>query len=186
MTLSALSGPVKNVLVCSQGNAQALTKIIFDGKLLEVGKAEVTQQEKTKEVMKVFYVEQHQILILNADSVKSSQSNTIIEQLFSKLPNAPQRLLSLDSVYKTNYSTTDTGSYHQVDGEAYPLKYYKSTHTAGDHVLASFLGKHKPAGVLNILGGFEAALLVHAEMFGMSAAAIHAIVDSHYVSAETL
>ena len=42
VTLSALSGPVKNVLVCSQGNAQALTKIIFDGKLLEVGKAEVT------------------------------------------------------------------------------------------------------------------------------------------------
>jgi hypothetical protein len=36
------------------------------------------------------------------------------------------------------------------------------------------------------MGGFEAALLVHAEMFGLSAAAIHAIVDSHYVSAETL
>jgi len=89
-------------------------------------------------------------------------------------------------VYKTNYSTTDTGSYHSVDGEAYPLKYYKSSHAAGDQVLANFLGKHKPAGVLNIMGGFEAALLVHAEMFGISAAAIHAIVDSHYVSAETL
>ncbi len=92
----------------------------------------------------------------------------------------------LDTVYKTNYSTTDTGSYNSVDGEVYPLKYYKSTHTNGDQLFNTFLSKHKPAGVLNILGGFEAALLVHAELYGISAAAIHAIVDSHYVSAETL
>ena len=47
---------VKNVLVCAAGNAQALTKILFDGKLKEAGKAEVTQQEKTKDVLKFFYV----------------------------------------------------------------------------------------------------------------------------------
>jgi hypothetical protein len=44
------------VLVCAAGNAQALTKILFDGKLKEAGKAEVTQQEKTKDVLKFFYV----------------------------------------------------------------------------------------------------------------------------------
>ena len=92
----------------------------------------------------------------------------------------------LDTGYKTNYSTTDTGSYNSVDGEVYPLKFYKSTHTNGDQLFSTFLAKHKPAGVLNILGGFEAALLVHSELNGISAAAIHAIVDSHYVSAETL
>ena len=184
--LENISGPIKNIVVCAQGSAQALTKIIFDGKLKEAGKADVTQQEKTKEVMKVFYVEEHQILILNPDSVKSSHSGSVIDQLFSQLPNTPQRLVLLDTVYKTNYSTTDTGSYHSIDGEAYPLKYYKSSHTSGDQLFSTFLSKHKPAGVLNILGGFEAALLVHAELNGLSAAAIHAIVDSHYVSAETL
>jgi hypothetical protein len=92
----------------------------------------------------------------------------------------------LDTVYKTNYSTTDTGYLTTVDGEAYPLKYYKSSHSASDAVLDLFLKKHQPAGVLNFLGGFTAALLVHAEMNGLSAACIHAIVDSHYVSSETL
>jgi hypothetical protein len=39
---------------------------------------------------------------------------------------------------------------------------------------------------LNIIGGFAAALLVYAEMNGLSAACIHSIVDSHYISSETL
>lgn len=93
------------------------------------------------------------------------------------------RILILDSVYKTNYSTTDTGHYGSIDGE-YPLKFYKSSHA--DPTLAAFLKKHSPAGVLNILGGFPASLLLNAEMTGISAAAVHAIVDSHYVTAETL
>jgi len=98
----------------------------------------------------------------------------------------PQRLVLLDSIYKTNYSTTDSGYFTLVDGEPYPLKYYKTAHTKNDQVLKSFLDKHQPAGVLNILGGFAAALLVNAEINGLSAAAIHSIVDSHYVTAETL
>ena len=52
--------------------------------------------------------------------------------------------------------------------------------------MAPFLKKHSPAGVLSILGGFSAALLVHAELYGLSAVAVHSVVDSHYVSSETL
>jgi len=59
VTIDGISGPVKNLLVCAAGNPTALAKILFDGKMPEVGKAEVTQQEKTKEVMKVFYVQDH-------------------------------------------------------------------------------------------------------------------------------
>ena len=125
-------------------------------------------------------------MILHPEGLKSSYSNTVIEQLFSKLPNKPERVLLLDSVYKTNYSTTDTGHHTSVDGEAYPLKYYKSTHTAGDAVLSAFLNKHQPAGVLNFLGGFTAALLIFAEINGVSAACINSIIDAHYISAETL
>ncbi len=56
LTLNGITGQVKNVLVCAAGNAQALTKILFDTKLTDVGKAEVTQQEKTKDVLKIFFV----------------------------------------------------------------------------------------------------------------------------------
>jgi len=73
-----------------------------------------------------------------------------------------------------------------VDGEAYPLKYYKSSHTASDVILSSFLSNHQPAGVLNFLGGFTASLLIYAEINGLSAACVNAIIDAHYISAETL
>ena len=125
-------------------------------------------------------------MVLHPEGIKSSYSNTISEQLFSKLPNKPERVLLLDSIYKTNYSTTDTGYLTSIDGEAYPLKYYKSSHTTTDAVLTPFLNKHQPAGVLNFLGGFTAALLMFAEINGLSAACINAIIDAHYISAETL
>jgi hypothetical protein len=44
----------------------------------------------------------------------------------------------------------------------------------------------KPAGVLNIVVGFPAAVLVHAEINGMPCLMISAILDSHYVTDETL
>jgi hypothetical protein len=45
----------------------------------EAGKAEVAQQEKTKDVLKFFYVADAQLLILHPEGLKSSYSNTIIE-----------------------------------------------------------------------------------------------------------
>ena len=109
-------GAVKNMLVCAAGNAQALTKILFDGKLKETGKAEVSQSEKNKDVLKIFYVAEHELLILHPEGLKSSYATQIIPQLFTKLTNAPHRIVFLDSVYKTNYSTTDTGSFSSIDG----------------------------------------------------------------------
>ena len=43
-----------------------------------------------------------------------------------------------------------------------------------------------PSGVLNIKGGLGGAFLVEAEIKGYSAAVLTAIVDSHYVTSETL
>ncbi len=75
----------------------------------------------------------------------------------------------LDSLYKTNYSTTDTGHMENL-GDHYPLRYYKTTWTKNDPVLAKFTEKVQPSGVLNLIGGFTAALLIHAEMNGIPAA----------------
>jgi hypothetical protein len=52
--------------------------------------------------------------------------------------------------------------------------------------LLEFLKPHQPAGVLNVLGGLGAQLLIHAELNGISAVVITAILDSHYVTSETL
>ena len=185
VALTGVTGPVRNVLVCAAGNAQALTKILFEG-MAEAGKAEVLYQEKTKEVLKIFYVQASQLLVLHPEGLKGAWSRAVISQLFTKLAETGSptpRVVILDTVYKTNYSTTDTGHLLSLD-DGFPLKYYKSSHV--DAHAAAFLSKHQPAGVLNILGGFAAALLVHAELSGQSAVAIHAIVDSHYVTAETL
>lgn len=95
-----------------------------------------------------------------------------------------QRIVILDEVYQTNYSTTDTGSISSVSD--HPLKYYKSSFANSDGILSTFLKKYQPAGVLNIIGGFNAAVMIYAEMNGIPAAVINSIVDSHYVSAETL
>lgn len=40
--------------------------------------------------------------------------------------------------------------------------------------------------MLNIIGGFSAAVLVHSELNGIPAAEFVSIVDSHYVTSETL
>jgi hypothetical protein len=44
----------------------------------------------------------------------------------------------------------------------------------------------KPAGVLNIIAGFPAAILIHSEYNGIPCLMINAIVDSHFVSTETI
>ena len=90
----------------------------------------------------------------------------------------------MDTLYKTNY--TDSNFYYsQVEGET-PFKYYKTSHVAKDQHLSTFLAKLQPSNVMNVMGGLEGALLMEAEMKGMSAAVIVGIVDSHYVTAELL
>ena len=129
-------------------------------------------QEKTKEVLKIFYVQASQLLVLHPEGVKGAWSRIIVSQLFEKLAAAGSpspRVVIIDSVYKTNYSTTDTGHILSVD-DGYPLKFFKTSHA--DALLAGFLKKHQAAGVLNILGGFAAALLVHAELFGHCSASL--------------
>ena len=44
----------------------------------------------------------------------------------------------------------------------------------------------QPAGVLNIVAGFPASILMHAEFNGIPALLITAIIDSHFVTPETL
>lgn len=184
---SGIPGPVRNIVVVNSGQAQALSKIVFEvGTEKEIGKAEVLCQEKTKDVLKIYYIPANELLVLHPEGVKGAWSESVISQLLSHFKADPKpRIVILDSVYKTNYTHTD--GHLSVEEGNYPLFHYRSAHVAGDQQLATFLAKSsKPAGVLNLLGGFTAALLVHAEINGYSAVAINSILDSHYVTAETL
>ena len=89
----------------------------------------------------------------------------------------------LDSLYKTNYSTTDTGSF---SGDGIPLKYYKTSFVANDATLNGFLQAYQPAGVLNIQSGVGAGFIIRQEFAGKSAANLTAIISDHYVTGETL
>jgi hypothetical protein len=184
--VDAIPGPVSSVLVVPAGNGQSLTRIVLETgseATPEIGKVEITQADKPpKDVLKVYYNAAKKLLVLHPEGIKGGQSTTVIEQLFALLPDPQPRILIIDSVYKTNYTSPD--GFMSIEEGNYPLFTYKTTHV--DAQLRAFIAKHKPAGVLNLMGGFSAALLIHAEINGMSAAAIHAIVDSHFVTAETL
>lgn len=71
-------------------------------------------------------------------------------------------------------------------GDTYPIKYYKTTWANKDELLSKFTEKVQPAGVLNLIGGLNAAVLIHAELNGIPAAQFVTVVDSHYVTSETL
>ena len=58
-----------------------------------------------------------------------------------------------------------------------------------DAILNRFMSLRQeiqPAGVLNIIAGFSAAVMIHAEFNGIPALIITAIIDSHFVTPETL
>lgn len=55
----AMPKKVKAVIVCTPGNAQALTRILFDEKLVEIGKGETTYREKIFNTIHIYYVESH-------------------------------------------------------------------------------------------------------------------------------
>jgi hypothetical protein len=66
------------------------------------------------------------------------------------------------------------------------LRYYKSSFADRDQELAGFLKKYQPSGVLNLMGGYLAAVLIYAELNGIPGAIITSVLDSHYVTVETL
>lgn len=91
-------------------------------------------------------------------------------------------------MYKNNYTRLDGSHYSSDDLEHYPMVHYKSSHALRDSLISGFLSSHKPspAGPLNIIGGLSAAMLCESELRGIPAVCLKVIVDSHYVTRETL
>jgi len=50
---------LRAIVVCAHGNAQALSKVIFHDKLIEIGKAEAKYHEKTTEILKIYHLADH-------------------------------------------------------------------------------------------------------------------------------
>ena len=55
---------VRGVIISTPGNASALLKIVYDGKLVEIGKGETHYKEKTSDTLKIYHVQDHNILIV--------------------------------------------------------------------------------------------------------------------------
>ena len=183
-TSGAPPAGVTSLVAFERGDAMALAKIVLDGKLVEVGKAETLYKEKTKDSLQLYHMaEGNALVIYPTETLKGSFQGQIMDQLFTLIPSV-KRVLTLGSLYKTHY--TDTNMYYSSDDGAIPLKYYKTSYTQADADLNTYLGKIQPSAVMNIKGGIGGALLMEAEMRGVSGAVITAITDSHYVTAEIL
>lgn len=80
------------------------------------------------------------IIVHATEHVKLGVANDICKQLFDSLSNGLpfrlpiKRILILDTVYKTKYTTTDPMAHMEIkEGTThYPLKYYKSSHLEED------------------------------------------------------
>ena len=62
---SPMPTELSTVLICSSGEAQALTKIIFDGKLTQIGKTTTTQKDKTKDTVLFYHVADAGLLVVH-------------------------------------------------------------------------------------------------------------------------
>lgn len=55
---------VKTILVCPHGQAQALSKIIFHDKMIQIGKTETLYHEKKHETLKILYSSEYNLLVI--------------------------------------------------------------------------------------------------------------------------
>ena len=67
---------LRAVVIVTPGNAHALIKIIFDAKLVEIGKGESTYKDKTIDTLKIYHVADYNLLIVVQEpGLKASFSN---------------------------------------------------------------------------------------------------------------
>jgi hypothetical protein len=93
------------------------------------------------DTLKIYHVQSQQLLVIHPQPyMKGSFLGDILDLLFDHLKNSQfQRIVILDSIYKNNYSTTDSGLYQP---EQIQLKYYKTSHTRNDPNLSSFISNY--------------------------------------------
>uniref|UniRef100_A0A7S3CMX2 Proteasome assembly chaperone 1 n=1 Tax=Strombidium rassoulzadegani TaxID=1082188 RepID=A0A7S3CMX2_9SPIT len=179
------------VVISSQGCSEALFKIAFDQDLVEVGKVQVEQKEKTHDCLKVFALK-GLILIQVDGSLQSSFCPAIVEQLWAilKAKKALNCIVGFQTLYKTMY-TTGEGGHLQIDQEQpLPIKYITTSFAKEGGTLKKFFGLKLSQVALdnqfNFVGGLMGAFLVQSEMEGVEAAAFKVIVDEHRVTSESL
>lgn len=72
------------MLVCESENAKALTKIIFDVGLIEIGKSETNYKNKVIDTLKFYYVSDYSLFIIHPlHGLKNSFIPELSELLFT-------------------------------------------------------------------------------------------------------
>ncbi len=151
-----------------------------------LGKATTTYKKKEIPTLEIYFCRGVAPIVWVAiqEGIKTQFCNQLVDQLFTQLAakGTIRDILVMDSVYKTQYSTTDTGSYQ---GEN-TLKWYKTTSCDKNSAFGLLMRMYEPAGSLNIKSGFASAVMVEAEAKGFIAFYLLSIIDSHFVTSETL
>ena len=92
------------IVFCNPGSVQALIKIIYDGKLTEIGKVEVGSEEKKeeKEIITLFTTPDSCVFIFIKEGVESKLCAQIMRE-FAPLYAKKSLLIAIGEVYKTKF-----------------------------------------------------------------------------------
>ena len=131
---------VETLLICTPGTPEALTRILYYDSMREVGEVETeyhsgNRTHKTLTIFRGDSIQQENegkavLIVHTTEALKDPLANDLCKKLFESLSKQNlqvRRILILDSVYKTNYSTTDTGHYEPDVNLKHPLKFHASS-----------------------------------------------------------
>ena len=167
-------------------------KIILDEDLQEVGKvtAKVSNEKVVKNQVKdvlTFNVSKGMLIVMLQDGLKGEHCNLILNKYSDLFKSS--LVIGLSAIYKTKYSTPDGGAIEVDCEKPLPLRYTKSSHTSP--AVEEFIAKNasqdfQNENQFNPTGGFIAAALMNAEMYGGAAISFKAIVEQHVITIESM
>jgi hypothetical protein len=168
-----------------------MAKINYGAEWTKVADGEVTKvkDEKTETVCELFGLADAgaktavYFLLPGKDGMKGLAVNFLANSLLEQVKSIGQ-IIVLREMYRMQYNgPEETDS--RPDGQLL-LKTHRTSHLPAGQVewLQSKVGK--PASFTVPVGGMGARLICHAQMHGMSAYAVTAITEEHYVSAESM
>ena len=172
------------LVLMSGAASQTLAKILFQKTWTKAGEGtgesrkEPDEDVKSDLICTLHMAKPGIYMLMPEDKMKSNYASQLADGLFKEVKWG--KIVILDDVYKTTYP--QLGSYPE-DGSV-PIITHASSFLAPEDQWIRKL--YESAHFMAPTGGLAAALIVLAEMSGLSAFKLTALTNSHYLSAEMM
>lgn len=163
----------RRLIVLSGGLSQAVARILFEDSWVLSGSASATSSEEGKDKTEtMFKVYSSSNVYLLVPEKKMKGANKLVAALLKVHQFAD--FVVLDEIYKNTY-----GAYNDCDFLTWKTSFLPQSDF-------EFLKTKEVAHFTLPAGGLGAALLVHAEIHGLSAYKVTAVTHEHYYSSEMM